>query len=207
MKSLNLQRFLTLITTCSLLAAMVVRTAHCGTENCPMQAAEMKKSGCCSSMASAGGKIPQDDTARMIPVVPDFTFASATGSGGNCHGSETTKAVPSPGTDAPVKSESTAQPGQSGYSDELNPPGSSDRPGTSPRSGCEKCDCEIKNSSDTEARDAIAVPAPDLTLAGPLLTGETVHKPSAPFVSNHFAKRAPPHPGVPAYILHASLLN
>jgi hypothetical protein len=204
MRSLNLQRFLTLITTCSLLAAMVVRTASCGIGDCPMQAAEMKKSGCCSSMASAGGMIPQGDKTRMIPVIPDFTFASATGSGGDCHGSETTQAVPSPGTDAPVKSESTAQPG---HSDQLNRPGSSDQSGTSPRTGCDNCDCEIRSSSDAGSRDAIAVPAPDLTLAGPSLTGETVHKPSSPFLANHFAKRAPPHPGVPAYILHASLLN
>ncbi|MFN2373824.1 MAG: hypothetical protein ABR545_08430 [Cyclonatronaceae bacterium] len=158
-------------------------------------------------MASAGGMIPQDDTIRMIPVIPDFTFAVATGSGGNCHGSETTQAVPSPGTNAPVTSKSTAQPGQAGHSDQLNHSGSSEQSGTSPRTGCDNCDCEIRSSSDTEARDAIAVPAPDLTLSGPALTGETARKPSAPVLISHVAKRAPPYPGVPAYILHASLLN
>jgi hypothetical protein len=201
MKSLNLQRILTLITTCSLLAAMVVRTAPCGTEKCPMQAAGMKKSGCCSSMATTRGMLPQDSTDPMLTAIPDFTFVPATGSGSNCHGSAIALAVASPGTGK------TEKPVTTGQTDQADQPFHPDQSESTPRSGCDNCDCEIRSSSDTEARTEIAVPAPDLNLAGPALTGETDRKPAAPVSVNHFTKRATPHSGVPAYILNSSLLN
>lgn len=201
MKSLNLQRILTLITTCSLLAAMMVRTAPCGAEKCPMQAAEMKKSGCCSSLPTTRGMLPQDGTDPMITAIPDFTFVPATGFGGNCHGSAIALTVASPGTDKTEKPVTTGQTDQAGQSNQ------SAQTESSTRSGCDNCDCEIRSSSDTEARTEIAVPAPDLNLAGPALTGETARKPATPVSGNHFTKRAPPHSGVPAYILNASLLN
>ena len=201
MKSLNLQRILTLITACSLLAALVVRTAPCGMERCPMQTAEMKKSGCCSSLATSRGMLPQDGTNPTITAISDFTFVPATGSGSNCHGSAITLAIASTGADGMEKPVTTGQTDQAGQ------PFQSDQSESSPRSGCDNCDCEIRSSSDTEARTAIAVPVPDVTLAGPALTGETARKPSAPVFISHFTKRAPPHPGVPAYILNASLLN
>jgi hypothetical protein len=207
MKSLNLQRILTLITTCSLLAAMVVRTAPCGAEKCPMQAAEMKKSGCCSSLATTRGMLPQDGTSPVLTVIPDFTFAKLTGTGSNCHGSGIILVATSPGTTDKANQAATGQTDQSDQSNQADLPVQTDQSESAPRSGCDNCDCEIRSSSDTEARTEIAVPAPDLTLAGPALTGETARKPSAPLFISHFTKRAPPHPGVPAYILNASLLN
>lgn len=210
MKNLNLQRILTLITTCSLLAAMVVRTVPCGTGKCQMQAAEMKKSGCCSNMDSTGVMLPQDASDLITTAIPDFTFVPATGSGSNCHGSGIIPTAPSPATTDKANQTATGQTDQSdqsGQSDKADQPVHPDQSESSPRSGCGNCDCEIRSSSDTDARTEIAVPAPDLTLAGPALTGETVRKPSAPVFISHFTKRAPPHPGVPAYILNASLLN
>lgn len=74
-------------------------------------------------------------------------------------------------------------------------------------SGSDNCGCEFRSGTDSDARDANAVPATDLSLTGPVVTGETAFQSPVYTLITNLTNRAPPGTVVPAYILYASFLN
>jgi hypothetical protein len=216
MRSPNLQRILIIITACSMLAAMILRIGPCGLSLCPSQSVSSGKSDCCGTMLSAGGMTGDDGSGSGSMFIPDF---NSTGSAPSYHSGDHHMNLPAEkdesGRDKPVEDNNDqcayhtialfsddpdANAALSGSIESIVP--------SAAQSGCDDCNCEIKKNTDSEARTASAVPAPDLSMdTGPALTGEVaVHLP-VQYPSAKLANRAPPAPGVPAYILFSSLLN
>lgn len=214
MKSPNLQRILTIITACSMLAAMVLRIGPCGTALCPSQSfSSSGKTDCCGTVLSANGMTPDDGSGSASKFIPDFN--SAVSAPSHHHGDHHTH--PPAEKDHSERNESgndhvcgnhTVPLTADDHDTNAAPYGNAESLALSSPSGCDNCNCEIKNSTDSDARTAAAVPAPDLSSGTePAFTGEmAVHLP-VQHPSANLTNRAPPAPGVPAYILFASFLN